>query len=403
MTDTNLILSELEISEPAPILVKNDDTDQYEVSYSNLHHELNILIKKKSSAARLQAVVHMADVVNHHAISAIYTEMKEIHSENYDAYHDLGSAWWNLMEGMPEHADEKAFGDVDQACSMASSLACAAHMFLHKKYDNARYGDRKGVPINLVGQVVRFELMYQDLLRTSQRAAKSLDDQMLRDIYEEISFEVYGEYAWLVEQVGALSWEDRGFKSIGLRVCQLSRKMAFLMASTLYLRARMVTKSSRNGLTKIATTRTKLLRRIPNVQMNWRALSRIKDYTRLTICTYINDIQWIDSAVKPYSFASSISEDYFVRLYYKSMARSGMSSKIWVWTKGKKETKEGMPVVVAEFEGLGQHQDEYWEDYLATKMNDYYNLYPGSLHMEWEFPVIGSIGAINDLIARIKK
>ncbi len=391
-----------ELKRPAlPIIIQKNGTS--EVSYLNIRKTLLRLEGERSKASSIYHVVHIADVLNRKNIRRAYIEMDVIPDRNYDLVLRMGSLWWDLMDNIPDYSDGKDYGDLGNALTFGRFLSCSLHIHLHKLYDNARHKTSKQGPQNLAGQMVRFESMYDDWLYASRNAARNDDHLALLDIYEDIQFTGFGEFAGLVSTVGSMDWEQRGYKSIGLRACQLSRKMAFLLASTIYLRARMVRSSSRSGLRKVSTSRKKLRRRTPNVQLSLKGLKGLEKYTRLPIAAYVNDITWLNRGNKPYSFATEVNGNFDIRLYYKNMLRSGMSADTWIWVKGKKEGSNASPRVVAEFEGVGQHQGTYWEDYLVTELRDAYNLYPGSLHMEWEFPVLGKRGALNDIVSRINK
>jgi len=71
-----------------------------------------------------------------------------------------------------------------------------------------------------------------------------------------------------------------------------------------------------------------------------------------------------------------------------------------VWAMGT--VKQGQPPYLeSEFEGPGQHRRRYFEDYLVTLTRPAYDLYPGAMLLEWEFPRIEAARGANDLISRV--
>ncbi len=68
------------------------------------------------------------------------------------------------------------------------------------------------------------------------------------------------------------------------------------------------------------------------------------------------------------------------------MLAVGVASGRWLWARAKLEPGEGLPILVAEFEGLGEHGRTYWEDWLAAETRSAYDLAPSSLDVLWEIP-----------------
>ncbi|MFT5780046.1 MAG: hypothetical protein ACI837_003007, partial [Crocinitomicaceae bacterium] len=110
MTDTVPIKRERKASK-YPVMVTKDG--KTEISHSNIHETLKNINIQPSRSSNLARVVSIASIVNQKNISAIYREMHDIQHDDYDAFNQLGLTWWNLMYDIPEDADEKAYGNVE--------------------------------------------------------------------------------------------------------------------------------------------------------------------------------------------------------------------------------------------------------------------------------------------------
>ena len=71
-----------------------------------------------------------------------------------------------------------------------------------------------------------------------------------------------------------------------------------------------------------------------------------------------------------------------------------------MYALGNAKEFEGGVALEAEFEGPDQHRTAVWEDWLATLARPAYDLYPGSLAVEWELPAITATSGAFDLLSR---
>ena len=100
----------------------------------------------------------------------------------------------------------------------------------------------------------------------------------------------------------------------------------------------------------------------------------------------MSETGWVDRPDTPYSFARFTHGRFELRVRYRSMMGVGVAPGRWLWARAKLEPTPGVPILVAEFEGLGEHAKTHWEDWLAAETRSVYDLAPSSLDVLWEMP-----------------
>lgn len=313
----------------------------------------------------------------------------------------LAGRWPEISQTLAEYEpDDDHFPEII-ALDLGRQFSTLVHCLLHLAFQRGL----KNSGIYQPDQNLHSHIAYQErqyYLRLSETRAASLESSILSldHVFENCIYSVQTDLYVLLEHIAGLSKSERGEHSISVRACHLARQYAMLLSALAYLRHRLMTGRSISGLSRVAENRENIRRLIPSMEVGVRDISSIPEYSRTTVIAFVDDHQWIDRPNIPYSKANVADYDYEIRVHRKDMNGHGIGNASWVWVKGKVEYENDQAYLVAEFEGPGQHSDDYWEDWLASEVRKAYDLYPGVIHMEWEFPDLDELGSMSDLIAR---
>jgi hypothetical protein len=226
----------------------------------------------------------------------------------------------------------------------------------------------------------------------------------IQDVLHAVVEDGHGALAALCRSIGSLPAGERGHAARGLRVSRLARRSALLAAATLWLGWRVLSGLLRDGTTRIAANRPLLARSDPRLRMAARRLGRLAEGERTAAVGRVVEVQWIERPDVPYSRATLAEADFEIRVHRRNMARLGVAPGGWLWARGKVEGgADGRPVLIAEFEGPGQHAGRVWEDWLADGVRAAYDLAPSVVFAEWELPGRDRPGAEADLRSRIAR
>jgi hypothetical protein len=112
-------------------------------------------------------------------------------------------------------------------------------------------------------------------------------------------------------------------------------------------------------------------------------------------------VEWVERPTKPYSFVELAGSDARLLVAHRSVVRRGLAAGSNVYALGNVKAGDEGVVLEAEFEGPDRHRTSVWEDWLATLARPAYDLYPGSLAIEWELPAITARSGAPDLLSRL--
>lgn len=342
-----------------------------------------------SGTATLQDVIVNGVELASAAYDAVYAGTA---AEPPDGLVALGLRWremvgWCLDGAWPTKLSER------DALRFARVVATVVHATLHQRYDRG-----PKVPIDdLARETARLERAYELDLATLRIAALSgRPTGALDTLWSKLISAADSELAVLCGTVGASA--ERGTARIGLRVSQLVRHVSMLAAAVAVVHQRFLDSRLRSGLAGIAERRTVLTRRRPDVLVARTTVAGASEGERLELTSVARTAGWIERPQVPYSFVRCNA--FELHVHRRNVAAVGIASGRWLWVRGKVESVNGAPVVVAEFEGPGQHSSAVWEDWLATQVRPAYDLAPLVVDMAWELPRIGYRGGSLDLSAR---
>ena len=320
---------------------------------------------------------------------------------------DLGAAW-------AERAAQRNTGASEsEAREAARAVATAIHAHLTLAYAEGR--ERRGLTPNLSldERLTAAENAYVERLRGLRRAARRRDAAgkgAMAAILGEIVAEARGtadSLAVLASDAAAISTDLQLERNApGLRASTLARRNAFLAAAAICLHARLMDPATRSTTPEVAERRTRLARRELSPRNAWIYVSEaLIGRTNMSVLGSIRDIEWIERGAKPFGAAVLAPSGSAVRLPFKSFTRNGISPGATVLAVGRVKPADDRtpePWLEIEQEGPTEHANTVWEDWLAVLVRDTYDLYPGSLRVEWELPAFGARGGRNDLLARIE-
>jgi hypothetical protein len=286
-------------------------------------------------------------------------------------------------------ANDKVDGGLDRglAKQLGRALAQGIHVSLHNAWRAGQNGTttspRRAV---LVHQLKNFERSYRERLLASRYACLKQRPDLLQGLLDDLNDEAFGKLSLLTQRVASLSNAERDKAALGLRVTRLGRKTAMLAAGLILLTARLSTRRTSGSTAKIAESRKKLTRDQPQLRIAKKNLANAQEGDRIRIRGRIKEVEWTAGGDKMFSRLTLEGVDSPLYVHYKNLERLGVQAGMAVWAAGKVEEVSGQTAVIVEFEGPGQHEGEYWEDWLANKVRRVYDLYPQSLFMDWEYP-----------------
>jgi hypothetical protein len=292
-----------------------------------------------------------------------------------------------------------------RAESIARSIAVGVHLRLHRSFDRGLGSESgRGPTRSLTERITEEERRYRAFLRRSRQEAAGSEPGGLLDMLGELTDRAQGLLGFLAERAAmASAAEDREGGKLGLRVSALGRRYAMLAAALVMLDWRYRNPRTAWSTARIALSRERLARPAVVFPLTAHTLAGREPGTQRAVFARIANVDWIDRPRKPYSSADMKGVTGSLVVPYKSLRHQGATDGVYVWAKGKikQPDKDAPPLLEVEFEGSGNHARHVWEDWLAVLARDAYELHPGSLYMEWEYPRLGLVGSSSDLHARI--
>lgn len=309
---------------------------------------------------------------------------------------DVLIGWLDLVS----FAAQADFGDGVssklEAYRGARCLAKALHCRFHTAFSSTGLSQTDDIEEELGA----LEARYDSWLQRSHLASLAGDHWAIGKLLFDVAADGADAIDDLCTGVAGLLESERGRALVGLRVSVLARRATMLTAALVMLFWRTLIGSQRAGLVRVAEGRSRLRRYEPALAGSRATLEDVEDLTRLTFSALVTDTGWIERPRVPYSFATT-KAGVEIRVHRRDLQGIGVAPGRWVWVRGKAESEAGKRLVVAEFEGPGQHARTYWEDWLADEVRPAYDLYPKVIDMAWEYPQLGGRSDIADLVSRV--
>ena len=283
-------------------------------------------------------------------------------------------------------------------------LAQTVHLTLHHAWLRGQSATEATTPkVAVVARLLRdAERNYRGQLFASRSACRAGRMADLLELLDETVSNASGGLARLTTLIAQLPNDTRKQHALGLRVARLGRQSAMLVAGLVLLCARLSWERTRNTTAEIARSRNKLMRNEPRLRGTLASLSPKAELgSQKRLCGYMEEVSWLARPNTPLSKIKLANSNSEIHAHHKNLTRMGIQPHMRVWAQGKVEEVEGVRVLVAAFEGPGQHANEYWEDWLADQVRSAYDLYPEVLFMDWEYPPAGSRGISKDLRVRL--
>lgn len=305
-------------------------------------------------------------------------------------------------EGIPDTRFETAYPR-EVAMAVARAVATGVHVRTHEAYDSGLDGPAIPSTSVLAARVDDEERRYDEYLGRSRLAARQGDVAEMLELLAAVVERAHVSLPVVCSRTAraSIAADHRGTE-LGVRVSVLCRRYAMLAAALVVLDWRLRRPRTHRTTGDIAASRTRRARRYLRLTVARRALVGTPSGTRMDLLGRVTDVRWIDRPEKPYSAATLVGTPGELRVPYKSIGRVGVVDGAGVWARGKVERDGDVAYLKVEFEGPGTHQRTYWEDWLANEVRASYDLYPGTVFMEWELPRIGTNGSGSDLYARIE-
>lgn len=287
------------------------------------------------------------------------------------------------------------------AAQFARAVAVGIHLRLHIAFANGAEAAVKRSHNTTRKRLHTHEQKLRARLASLRRAAQVTDAGAALSMLKTITHDAHHVLPQLVEEAAQVSLrESRKNLALGLEASILARRNAMAAAGCVMLHRRLLLDRLARG-TKFAVERIPALRRdVVRPEIARTDLSAIDVGRRFSLLGRASEVEWIGRPQKPYTRVGFVAATVDLHVPQRSLDRRGVTPGTVVWAMGT--VKKGPPLYLeSEFEGPGQNSRRYFEDYLATLTRPAYDLYPGSMLLEWEFPRIKVARGANDLISRV--
>ena len=305
---------------------------------------------------------------------------------------------WTLEELSGEHTEL----DQNTADGIAKLLAQSVHLLCHNAFETGIRTVRTPLEDELNEAIAQEEVVYNRLLESSRAHCLQSNAAGLSDVLDQVFEQVVGSLSLTLENSASFGYVYPESRSgYGVRISGIARRYAMLAANLVLLQERLRNKTTIRTTAEIAESRSTLRRLLPAFDFVPESYGPPRDRERIKVIDRLVAIEWIQAPEKPFTEAQTDSRGETVLIPYKRVTSQGCVEGAQFWAKGRVKQGPSNKYFEVEFEGSGNHQMEVWEDWLAYQVRNIYNLYPGSLYMEWEFPEIGSEFDSADYFARI--
>jgi hypothetical protein len=288
------------------------------------------------------------------------------------------------------------------ALSLARATAIGTHLVLQTAYSEGLAAGSSRSSAALARRLDAEEISYRRSLRFARDATIEGDAAMSLGLVSKLSAATQRSLAAVCLRAGGVSTgHSPRARELALRAAALARRHTMLTAATLLLQWRIGNPRTAASARKTASDRRSLTRPARTFAVARTTLNGYRRGRHAILSGRVEGVGWRDRPRKPISSARLVSTDTRLVVPHKNMHRYGVVSGAYVWARGRVNSERDRRFLEIRFEPLTEHARRYWEDWLAVLARPAYDLYPGSLQMEWEFPPLLGAGASTDLIARM--
>ncbi|MFA6984788.1 MAG: hypothetical protein WC213_01095 [Arenimonas sp.] len=292
---------------------------------------------------------------------------------------------------------------LNSAGILSRALARATYMELTEAWAaGRRLRDQRALPVGLDRKLVDLERERRALLIRVRRHAAGRDAAPVTLLAQRIVDWTARLQPACVEAAAAPSELQLGLQIPGLRASRLIRHAAFLTAAVPFLRARLGSERLADSTAELLTRRSQLERLDGPPLLGTRRLLRPVHGKTLQVRGVVQETGWVERPQKPFGWART-ADGIVLVLPWKRFENLGAAAGTMVWAAGRVEENFATlgTVVKVEAEGMTQHADTVFADWLATELRDAIDLQPGSLRLWWELPDPRSPHAMNDLDSHV--
>ncbi len=314
----------------------------------------------------------------------------------------------DVLAMLPKKAGQLFFSK-GQALQLGQAISTLIHITLWDAFtDGLREGGKKA-PKNWRADWRRQHTQYQGTLKRLREAALQQDLTLCASCLRNLSVRALVELPKICKEAGKASAYARkeshtSSSHFGLQISNLSRKTAMLAGAAALLCQRLSSSRSSEATRQIAERRTTLMREGMDLRQMDLVLDDLAHGQLINVAGRVKEVVWEERPKKPVSIIRLEQGQCELLVPYKSMRRQGLAAGSYCWCLGKvKRPASSKPYIEVEQEGPNQHAGEVWEDWLATQTRPFYDLYPASVEMVWEFPEQGHFGSMLDFLTRVNQ
>ena len=356
-----------------------------------------------AAGGALRQVVFVATVAAMRAAEAFYVRADTtVAADELDRVESAGGAAVQLLALV---ADDDRFADAHYgqplALSLARAVATGIHVRGHLAFTKPVVGRRPPAPA-VLRALDQQERGYESALAESRRAAAAGEVSATSQLLRELHIEAHRGTALLVERAARLAGSRHPqADAAGLRASVLARRLAMLTAALVLLDRRQRRPRTRTTTSEIAASRAVLRRGFLRPTVARRTLHGVPVGGDTTLMGRLDEVTWVQRPTEPYSLAVFEHGPMLV-VPHRSLTRQGVAAGAYVWARGTVRDEASVGVhLKAGFNGPGTHRMTHWEDWLADLVRPAYDLYPGTLAVEWELPQTSDAGRRSDLYIRV--
>ncbi|MEM1190155.1 MAG: hypothetical protein AAGI72_16615 [Pseudomonadota bacterium] len=297
--------------------------------------------------------------------------------------------------------------DEDAALSEASSqelsalAAVSAHALAAIAYEQGRQTPVEESPTLIMLALRRVERRYRDLLMDSRVAAETGDGSIVREVFTACVESLRGDVGYLAR---SLAGQDDAVKADALaaiRLSAVSRRLCMLACACPHLLFRLTNSRKAAGVKQVAERRTRLMQADREMLAALRRVEDVSEGDVLRISARCQSVQFVEEDDGYTAITVDAGQLKELRLDRRNAQRVGVTEEAWLYLKGEVRSDGESQFLSVNPRPVSEEAGEVWEDYLITQVRDAYDLVPGSIDMQWEFPPMQNFGARNDLYGRL--
>jgi hypothetical protein len=311
-----------------------------------------------------------------------------------------------LVEILAEVDDVPRFADNNYPQHLAYRLGQAVAVGIHIRchYAFATGANKRRPTVSAMLQTLQEqERWYESALAASRSAAIEGDLTNMSRLLCSVIDQAHTRTARAVDLAARMAGSrNRIVADAGLRASWVARRMAMLAAALVVVEWRQRRSRTLATTREIAQSRSLLYRSFMRSRVTRRSLRGFHPGSPASLIGRIEQIGFVQRPTEPFSRAILADTGEVLVVPHRSITRQGVGVGTFVWATGtvRHDASIGNHLKVG-FNGPGTHRMTHWEDWLADLVRPAYNLYPGTMALEWEFPPLFNEGRRTDLYIRI--